>query len=60
MFATVPACDAYNTLIDYILDVLDGKIQPSWPDLRDLAYKLLNEIRRDVGALGDVVYKGNR
>ena len=60
MFATVPACDAYNTLIDYILDVLDGKIQPSWSDLRNLAYKLLNEIRRDVGALGDVVYKGTR
>ncbi len=60
MFASVDTSQAYDTLIDYIFDCSENKKRFSWPELREYAYKVVNEIRKDVGATGEAIYKGTR
>jgi hypothetical protein len=60
MFASVDTSQAYDTLIDYIFDCSENKKQFSWPELREYAYKVVNEIRKDVGATGEAIYQGTR
>jgi hypothetical protein len=61
MFAPQGVLDAYDALVDYFNDHLEGKHGYDWPRLRSLIHGYLNTARRDVGiGTGDVVYKGHR
>jgi hypothetical protein len=61
MFAAVPVFDAYNSLIDYIFNCLEGKQLFAFAEFRVLGYKMMSEIREDVGISGgELVYRGNR
>jgi len=61
MFAALPVFEAYNALIDYIFDCLEAKRTFLFPEFRALSFKVLSEIRQDVGISGDeLVYRGNR
>jgi hypothetical protein len=61
MFAALPVFEAYNALIDYIFQCLEAKRHFLFPEFRALSYKVLSEVRRDVGISGDeLVYRGER
>jgi hypothetical protein len=61
MFASSSVFNAYNDLVDYMFDTLEGKHPQSFPDFRVRALRLLTEIRRDVGMHTDeLIYKGTR
>jgi len=61
IFAPVSVLVAHDALIDYVYDCLDGKNTFLFPDFRVLGYKVLSEIRKDVGIVGDeLVYLGLR
>jgi inorganic triphosphatase YgiF len=61
MFAAVPVFDAYNELIDYLFDCLEKKRNFLFPNFRLLSFKLMSEIRKDVGlSEGELVYRGPR
>jgi hypothetical protein len=61
MFAAMPVFEAYNALIDYLFDCVEGKRPFLFTEFRAFAFKLLSEIRRDVGISEDeLVYRGPR
>jgi len=61
MFAPVPVFEAYNEIIDYLFDCLEGKQELDFAEFRRLAFKMLSEIRKDIGVFGDeLVYRGHR
>jgi hypothetical protein len=60
MFAAPQVFEAYNALIDYVFDCLEGKRTFLFPDFRAFIFKLLSEIRQDVGISGELNYGGPR
>lgn len=60
MFSTLAVFETYNALIDYSFDCLEAKQNFSFPEFSTYCYKMLNEIRRDVGISEELVYRGNR
>lgn len=61
MFAALPVFEAYNELIDDVFDCLEAKRGFQFSEFRVLGFKVLSEIRRDVGISGDeLVYRGPR
>lgn len=61
LFAPISVFDAYNDVIDYIYDSMEGKEQYTFSRFRDLTLRFLSEVRRDVGLYDDdVTYKGHR
>ena len=61
MFAPLPVFEAYNEIIDYLFDCRERKRVYEFAEFRRLAFKMLSEIRRDVGVAGDeLVYRGHR
>jgi hypothetical protein len=50
MFAARPVFEAYNALIDYVFDCLEKKGTFLFPEFRVLAFKVMSEIRQDVGS----------
>lgn len=60
MFATPQVFGAYNALIDYIFDCLEAKRTFLFQDFRVSFFKLLSEVRQDVGIRGELNYRGPR
>jgi hypothetical protein len=61
MFAPQDVLDAYDALVDYLNDHLEGQHAYDWSVLRGLIHVYLNAARRDVGiGAGEIVYKGHR
>ncbi len=61
MFASGAVFNAYNDLIDYMFDALEGKHPLSFAEFRLRALRLLTEIRKDVGIhTDDLLYRGTR
>jgi hypothetical protein len=61
MFAPLPVFEAYNEIIDYLFDCLEGKRIYEFAEFRRLSFRMLSEIRRDIGVSGDeLVYRGPR
>lgn len=61
MFAALPVFEAYNDLVEYLYDCHDGTHAFAFHEFRVLAFKMLSEIRRDVGIEGDeLAYRGSR
>lgn len=61
MFAALPVFEAYNALTDYVLDYLEGRRLFLFPEFRALGFKVLSEMRKDVGISKDeLVYRGTR
>ncbi len=61
MFAPQSVMDAFDKLVNYLLDCLEGKQNYAWSEVRNRGLDLLNHIRADIGAgQGDIVYKGHR
>ena len=61
MHAPQSVMDAYDALCDVILAVIyDGTVM-TWDHFRDLAIRVLNEIRKDIGIRPDpIAYRGSR
>lgn len=49
MIAPQEVMDANDKLMDYILEITHGTIEYNWNEVRELAIKLLNQIRVDIG-----------
>jgi hypothetical protein len=61
MFAPLPVFEAYNEIIDYLFDCLEGKRTNEFAEFRRLALRMLNEIRRDIGVSEEeLVYRVHR
>jgi hypothetical protein len=61
LFASTDVLEAYDEVVDYVLDTLEGRVEYAWPTVRTLALKTLNRARADVGlTTGEVSYKGRR
>lgn len=61
MFAPSEVFDSHNTLLDYVLDTMDGSEQWSFDRFRKMALEMLSLIRKDVGMYTDAVtYRGHR
>lgn len=61
MFAPSEIFDQYNGLVDYVYDVMEEKVQWSFPTFREKALRFLSSVRKDIGLHDDSVsYKGTR
>jgi hypothetical protein len=49
MFAPQSVMNAYDSIVDYLLDVADGRAPYEFQRVRETGLALLNEIRRDLG-----------
>lgn len=49
MHAPQSVMSAHDDMTDMLLDVMEGKSMPTWPQVRDAALKFLNEMRADIG-----------
>ena len=49
MLAPQNVMDAYDKLMDHLLQIFHGTKQYLWTEVRALAISALNEIRKDVG-----------
>lgn len=59
MLAPQAVMDALDDLFDHLLLVIGGREKYEWPRVRELAIKLLNEIRKDVGFdISPITYNG--
>lgn len=59
MLAPQPVMDALDNLLDHLLLVVNGRETYEWPRVRELALRLLNEIRNDIGVdKSPIVYRG--
>lgn len=60
MLAPQQVMDAQDALIDYLLLIVHRNAVYEWAKVRDLALKLLNEVRKDVGIdQSPIEYRGN-
>jgi hypothetical protein len=56
-----PVLNSYDSIVDYIFDYLEGKEERSWPKIRELGFKFINEVRKDIGLnVEPVTYEGRR
>jgi hypothetical protein len=61
MFAPLPVFDAYNEIIDYLFDCIEGKQTFEFVTFRRLPLRMLSEIRRDIGvSVDELAYRGHR
>jgi hypothetical protein len=61
MFAPQAVLDAYDVLVDYLNDHLEGRHPFDWPTIRQLIHQFLNAARADIGmGAGAIVYHGHR
>jgi len=61
MFAPQAVLDAYDALVDYLNDHLEGRHPFDWPTIRLLILTFLNAARADVGiGVGQIGYAGKR
>jgi hypothetical protein len=61
MFAPLPVFEAYNVVIDYLFDCLDGKGIYNFSKFRVLSFEMLSAIRQDIGISEErLIYKGPR
>ncbi len=61
MFAPQPVMDAFDGLVDYLLDVLDEKVPYEFTRIRTSGLDLINAIRRDLGVdTSSISYRGTR
>ena len=61
MFAAPDAFEAYNTVIDYLFDSLEGKLLFDFDKFRLLGFAFLVAARKDIGIAGEeLVYRGTR
>lgn len=60
MLAPQPVMDAQDALIDYLLLIVHGNTVYEWAKVRELALKLVNEVRKDIGIdESPIEYRGN-
>jgi hypothetical protein len=60
MLAPQKVMDSYDSLVDELLNMLDGKPY-DWPSIRDLSLKMANAIREDLGVdSAPISYRGKR
>jgi hypothetical protein len=61
MHAPQSVMDAYDAVVDLVLAVIHDNQMPTCGQLRDLALKFLNEVRKDIGIRPDpITYGGSR
>ena len=61
VYASQESIDAHERMIEYILDVVQGKNKGEWPEVRDRVIALLNTFREDYdSSLPKATYNGNR
>jgi hypothetical protein len=61
MHAPQSVMDAHDALSDLILAVIYDGTETTWEHFRDLAIRVLNEVRKDVGIRPDpIAYRGSR
>lgn len=61
LFAPAEVFEMYNTLVDWIFDVVEGKERWSFPAFRERTLKVLTLMRKDIGLYGDdLQYYGHR
>ena len=61
MFAPQHVMDAFDGVIDYLLEALEGSTEYDFVRIRELGIAMLNEIRIDIGiAPAPVAYRGRR
>ncbi len=61
MLAPQNVMDAQDELVDYLLNVKDGKVLYEWPQIRSKGVHLINQIRKDIGIdTSPIEYKGDR
>lgn len=61
IYADQKSIDAHEECVEYIFEVLEGKTEYEWSEIRNRAMRLLNSFRIDYdSALFPAVYNGNR
>src|SRR5262249_28296281 len=61
IFAPQAVLDAYADLVDFFLDVADGKAAYDFRHVRDLGFAMFNRVREDLGIdPSPVTYRGRR
>lgn len=61
MFASDEVFTAYNAVIDYMFDSLEGKRAYSFNEFRLIALRFLSAVRRDIGFhSSELTYHGSR
>ncbi|WP_342315390.1 hypothetical protein [Lysobacter sp. FW306-1B-D06B] len=59
MLAPQKVMDAFDEVIDHLLEIAQGTRNYHWPEVRELAIALVDEIRKDVGLDQDAIrYNG--
>ena len=61
MIAPQPVMDAQDNLIDFLLEIIEGRKPYEWSEVRNKALNLINEIRKDIAIdINPISYNGSR
>lgn len=55
MLAPQPVMNSFDALVDHLMQITHGSAEYQWPEVRQLIFDFINEVRRDIAIDGEPI-----